>query len=319
MRSSKPIVETNASRPAVFVAVFLFGIFAACYSPPAVLNARHVPDQIYTRQAGFEICIRFLTPEDLLDRDRWLNSGLRQEIAFEQKYIAARRAPDLTALEVAVLNYGASPARVDFHAFRITESGGRTFTPITPRQFRERFAGRASGSLAYYEFAFQQKESYFFAQPIPDWFNPFAASESTLAPAEEFALHRRQDALTEELRAMRATVAPGDETRGIVLFPMLAENTAYRLEYAPPETVTNAAVSAREFVFAPVDFRYDVIALRRDAKPNPAEEKTRTDSETKAQAERARLRDAQYRDARELQRMHAQLRRHAELRAQPEQ
>jgi hypothetical protein len=295
--SSKPTVNPDARRgwPALFYALWICGAgfygAAGCYSPPGILVTTVAPERCYARDAGFETRIDYLTPEELLESGTLLslspNRGGRP--------FTAARAPDVSALLISVLNYGQVSARVDLQGFRIVDAeNGRVFAPITPAKYRAQYSGLAHHPL-HYEFTFAQKEAHRFLQPLPDWFRPVGAG-STLSEAE----YRQATRIRLERQAARhlrrIELAPGVETRGIVLFPLLPANRPYRLRYGD---------GSPDDAYRPPDCEFALTTRRTIEAPPGNENASRRRAERLAEF---------FRDRRELYHMHEQLRQHARLR-----
>lgn len=319
-------------------AALLMLAIAACYSPPAILETLYAPDSFYVSEAGFEIQLEFLDSERLLERARWLNSGsINRRIAFTPPFAPARRAPDLTALQITVLNYGLTPACVNFEHMRIaalfsdtqtTRSTGRILRPIQARAYQAEYAGQFSGALRAYEFAFQQNEIHRFAQPIPDWFsnrsggNHAGLARDTLSPAERRNRERVRESDNAKQNQVRTRLAPGGEIRGIVLFAMLEENRDYELRFTPP---TGLAINraqcggSRFFAMPAVRFRHRVVSIKRgeeEASSEPTVDNSNSGlsrSATTIQGDPDLRREQTRRMARDYHRMHEQLRNHERL------
>ncbi|MCR9144852.1 MAG: hypothetical protein NXI24_21620 [bacterium] len=347
MRFSKPTTEppapaTGFSPFANFaLTIFAFHIFAlnaliqiGCYSPPGILERAYTPERHAAFHNGFEIQIEFLSADRLLDRARWLNSGAfhgrRAAIDSEPPYPAARRAPDLTAIEIRLFNYGDRSATVDFARFRLQRlatnsdltdnpaedrADDLTDDPVRPlgaADFAREYAGLAIGSLAAYNFAFAQRETHRFSVPIPDWHGQGLRAESdTRSVAEMRSAARRTEDAERSIYSERQSLPPGGEIRGIVLFAMLAENQRYELDYEfedegdqPPDTKTNSDGATREFHMRPLAFEYRLRIMRDQSRP----------LFTDAGDDREDYLNAEARSAREYFRMHEQLQEHDRLR-----
>lgn len=335
MRFLKPTIEPRSFGAALSVAVLM----GSCYSPPAILERRFHPEAVYLRHANFEFRFEFLDSQRLLDRARWLNSGApavqSRATTAAPAFPAARRAPDLTAIEITVFHYGNAPASVDFQRFRIHPSrdtdatgdspaanaGGvvdsraplavEAVRPIYAAEFRQQYAGRAIGALAAIDFAFVQNEVHRFSQPLPDWYANYntARTDDTVSEAERSQRAKLRDQAIDDLsraESGRGRLDPGGEIRGIVLFPLLAENRNYVLRYA-------ASRDDRGFAVPELPFAYRTRG--RYAGSERGAFATLLKSPGAASADDMdRRRAARARAAREAYIMHEQLRAHDRLR-----
>ncbi|MEQ9366988.1 MAG: hypothetical protein RIF32_22330 [Leptospirales bacterium] len=362
MRFSKPTTEGGRVRRFPFRfsrsapgLVFAAGLLlATCYSPPAILVRRYDPPERHLRHAGFEIQIAFLDAARLLDRARWLNGGARAlsetgSLTAEPPFAAARRAPNLTAIEIVIYNYGDSPAGVDFSRFRIQDRSGQApaptpsdpkratetktgaappgterdrpesatqvLRPLSSAEFQRDHASIAIGALSAYEFAFAPREIHRFAWPLPDWYaKRRAAHEDTRSVAEG----QRSEGLRElDHAAQRQRLAPGGEIRGIALFRALAENQTYELRYEA-STGTDFSMPALSFEFrteARRSARWLVFSYIPDAEETAAPGDSAEKNDAMNSEDPETRRETEFRAARDYRRMHEQLRAHDRIRA----
>ncbi len=207
------------------------------------------------------------------------------------------RVPDLVAVELDVFNGGHEILRVDFRRFKIRMlSGEKEFPAISPAAYEREYFGAGAGGLPY-AWAFEQKDSFAYHLPVPDWFR--AASARFTGSRLEIEERRAQDlARLEALHAERTLLAAGHSLKGIVLFGLLPPDRDYSFLYS----------GARDggFEFAPFDFRLE---LRRGPfAPDPSDGRDAWAASFAGDEREIRQETA------EFMRMHEQLRAHDRLR-----
>ncbi len=237
---------------------------------------------------------------------------LRREARRLDPDFADGSPPEVTALYLAVLNYGDTPVRLNTYWFQIRDTGDdRIFRPIDAREYSENYGG--FGNYPYvYEYAFAQKDSLRFSHPVPDWYASLFLRH-TLSPAEEEAHRKNRLRRGERRHERRSVLAPGRETKALLIFPSLAPGREYVLEYRAEESRSDL----RAFVFEPLRFRLDTrredAAELRNVRESETEQEERELREERGQQILEELRRENERELRELYRMHRQRRRHEEL------
>lgn len=239
---------------------------------------------------------------------------LQQEARRLDPDFAGGRPPEVSALYIAVLNYGGAPLRWETLWLQIRDAGDdRIYRPVTTREYAATYAGY--GNYPYvFEFAFAQKDSLRFSHRVPDWYASLFQRD-TLAPAEDAAREENRLHRAEARHERRSVLQPGREAKALVIFPDLATGRDYVLEYRPQESRSDV----RSVMMAPLRFRLDV--RREDERElrkvveTEAEQEERERREERGQQMLAELRRENARDVRELYRMHEQLRRHEEIKA----
>lgn len=239
------------------------------------------------KAAGVRRRVIFLTGERLRDYIRRLYPAGRKPQGL----------PPARAVEMHFLNYGRTPIRIDYYDFIIREKDGAAeYAALRPRRFDRRLYGRGLGGLPY-AWAFEQKDSFAYHLPVPDWYGA-AVARRTGSPLE-FA-QRREQAWRRLAagHAERTLILPGREVKGIALFELLPPDRDYVLEYR--------GKAGGGFAFRPFHFR---VKLVRGGKPV-------SDSNLRRRVWRAFQRDRNEVDQEtaELMRMHEQLREHDRLR-----
>lgn len=238
---------------------------------------------------------------------------------LENSEVSLRSAPPLQVFRLEFWNYGERSVRLDWRSLqlrRIDDAAGNVPNVLRPLDLR-RYEDEvyASGYDPFvFLYAFAPKSVYLDLQPLPDWFRPQHERRLALAPTERAALaEERLQSMEARINAM-AIAAPRAGLRGAIVFESIRPGV-YVLESAPRE---NDAAGVAPFPWP---------ALRLTYKEYRADYAEQESGWTRAQLEtlrenRAALDDAWdaeerriLRDRAELFRMHAQLRRHAELRS----
>jgi len=204
------------------------------------------------------------------------------------------RIPDVMLFRLDVFRVADTPVRVDYYKFFIKDTGsGKIFSAVSALEYESTY--RSAGSILFdFFWGFEQKDSFRFLHPLPDYF--IRASEPDTASRQEIIEREKaQETLLAFRHEVSTLLAPRRQLKGYLVFPIIPAGHTYSLEYA----------AGSEFTFLP--FVFELKSVRAD--PSPPDIPESEDLEELLDREQ-RLDEA---ELRELYVMHRQREIHTEV------
>ncbi len=166
--------------------------------------------RVSERGNGIEMDLIFLRKETLKD--------IANRISEE--HIPLRRVPEIFPVRFHIFNYGDKRYRFDAYKFRVRSTKTKeTYAALMPLEYQNQYYSDGSAGLPFY-WAFEQKDSFQFLHPLPDWYLASRGGDTGSA-AEHRQLLRKSVERILETHPERTKLPPGRELKGYLLFPEL--------------------------------------------------------------------------------------------------